>query len=195
MTGRGARINWTLWGSRGQVSIVRHSDVRADEHPIHPYPDLSRQLDDWVANPATRRTLTEIAQLIGRPYGGQIGHDRDLEIQLKRELESAFRRQELAILPFEQEFTIVDQRRGRDESPPPAPPPPSTERRKTWIEIELVDESGRPVPDERFAMELTDGSRKEGRLDGSGRARVDGIDPGTCEVWFPDRDASEWRLA
>jgi hypothetical protein len=32
-------------------------------------------------------------------------------------------------------------------------------------------------------------------LDSEGRARVDGIDPGTCKVSFPDRDAKDWKKA
>ncbi len=34
-----------------------------------------------------------------------------------------------------------------------------------------------------------------GYLDSNGRARIDGIDPGVCEVSFPDIDANEWRAA
>jgi len=29
-------------------------------------------------------------------------------------------------------------------------------------------------------------------LDGKGRARFTGIDPGTCQITFPDFDAKEW---
>ncbi|GBC93877.1 hypothetical protein HRbin15_02379 [bacterium HR15] len=68
-------------------------------------------------------------------------------------------------------------------------------KKKTWIEIELVDEQGNPVPNERYRLKLPDGSIREGRLDANGRARVDGIEPGTALVCFPDLDASEWRPA
>ncbi len=67
---------------------------------------------------------------------------------------------------------------------------------RTWIEIELIDEVTRePIPNERYRLKLPDGSIREGRLDANGRARVDGIVPGTAQVCFPDIDANEWRPA
>jgi hypothetical protein len=57
-----------------------------------------------------------------------------------------------------------------------------------WIEIELLDDDGKPVADERYFVELPDGSSLSGRTDGQGRARVGGVDPGTAKVSFPDLD-------
>ena len=62
-----------------------------------------------------------------------------------------------------------------------------------WIEIELVDEDGNPVPGEQYSITLPDGSVASGTLDGQGKARVDGIDPGTCQVTFPNLDQSVWK--
>jgi hypothetical protein len=59
-----------------------------------------------------------------------------------------------------------------------------------WIEIELVDDDGKPVADELYFVELPDGSSLTGRTDGEGRARVEGVDPGTAKVSFPDLDKS-----
>lgn len=59
-----------------------------------------------------------------------------------------------------------------------------------WIEIELVDDAGKPVAGELYFVELPDGSSISGRTDGEGRARVDGVDPGTAKVSFPDLDKS-----
>jgi hypothetical protein len=64
---------------------------------------------------------------------------------------------------------------------------------KTWIEIRLVDQDGKPVPNERYWMKLPDGSEQRGSLDDKGSARVEGIDPGTCMISFPDIDKREWR--
>ena len=68
---------------------------------------------------------------------------------------------------------------------------------KTWIEIVLVDEedSSRPLAFAKYRVELPNGSPREGLLDARGRARIEGIDPGTCHVTFPDLDASAWRRA
>jgi Rhs element Vgr protein len=67
------------------------------------------------------------------------------------------------------------------------------EKKLSWVEIELVDEEGGPVSSEKYVIELPDGTKKEGMLDSEGRARVEGIDPGTCNVSFPDRDPKDWK--
>lgn len=63
-----------------------------------------------------------------------------------------------------------------------------TPRGRSWIELALLDPDGKPVPDERYWIQLPDGAVREGRLDASGKARVEGIAPGECEVRFPDTD-------
>jgi hypothetical protein len=64
---------------------------------------------------------------------------------------------------------------------------------QSWIEIELVDDRGKPVPDEAYEIETADGVRRSGTLDWKGRAREEGIDPGRCKVRFPR--LHEWRVA
>lgn len=76
-----------------------------------------------------------------------------------------------------------------------APPPPPPEEKKTWVGIQLVDEDGEPVPYKRYVIELPDGSKREGMLDDKGIARINDVDPGTCQVSFPQFDASEWKAA
>ncbi len=66
---------------------------------------------------------------------------------------------------------------------------------KTWVEIELVDQDGNPVPNEKYRLVLPDGTVQEGTLDENGRAGAEGIDPGTCKVSFPDIHAKEWDPA
>jgi uncharacterized protein (DUF2345 family) len=69
------------------------------------------------------------------------------------------------------------------------------EDKKSWIEIELVDEEDNPVPGERYRIETPDGKVAEGTLDHHGFARVDGIDPGTCKITFPRLDREAWERA
>jgi uncharacterized Zn-binding protein involved in type VI secretion len=64
---------------------------------------------------------------------------------------------------------------------------------KVWVEIELLDESRKPVPNEPYRIELPDGSVTEGSTDDRGRARVDGIDPGNCKISFPSLDKRSWK--
>ena len=64
---------------------------------------------------------------------------------------------------------------------------------KSWIEIEMVDEEDEPVPGEKYKITLPDDSVAQGSLDNNGFARVDGIDPGTCKITFPELDKDAWE--
>ncbi|OPZ09559.1 MAG: Phage-related baseplate assembly protein [candidate division BRC1 bacterium ADurb.BinA292] len=65
--------------------------------------------------------------------------------------------------------------------------------KKSWIEIRLVDAKGKPVPGEAYELETSDGKTLVGTLDGKGRVRIEGIEPGTCMVCFPNRAPDEWQ--
>ena len=65
--------------------------------------------------------------------------------------------------------------------------------KKSWIEVELVDQKGKPVPHERYRVVPPDKKPIEGFLDELGLARVTGIDPGTCTISFPDLDGASWK--
>lgn len=62
-----------------------------------------------------------------------------------------------------------------------------------YIEIELLDDEGKPIADEAYFVELPDGSSKSGRTDAKGFARIDGVDPGTAKVTFPDLDKKSYN--
>jgi len=65
--------------------------------------------------------------------------------------------------------------------------------KKTWIEIELVGEDDKPIPKEKYVIELPDGAKKEGVLDDEGKARVEEIENKNCRVSFPDMDQEAWE--
>ncbi|MEP6538280.1 MAG: hypothetical protein ABJF23_23280 [Bryobacteraceae bacterium] len=65
--------------------------------------------------------------------------------------------------------------------------------KKHWIEIALVDENGNPVAGQAYKVRLPNGQEFIGTLDSRGQARIDGIDPGTCKVSFPDLDERSWN--
>ncbi len=85
------------------------------------------------------------------------------------------------------------------ETPTKAHKAPETEEedeeKTSWIEIELVDEEDEPVPSEKYEIKLPDDSVAKGTLDGDGFARVEGIEPGTCEITFPNLDKDAWEKA
>ena len=69
------------------------------------------------------------------------------------------------------------------------------EEEKSWVEIELVDEDGKPVPGERYRVETPDGKVAEGTLDEKGFARINRVKPGNCKVTFPKLDKDAWEKA
>ena len=86
---------------------------------------------------------------------------------------------------------------GSTKAPAHKPPKDKEEKKKkSWIEIELVDDDGEPVPGEPYRVTLPDGQTvAEGTLDQKGFARVDGIDPGSCKITFPNLERDAWHRA
>jgi type VI secretion system secreted protein VgrG len=74
-----------------------------------------------------------------------------------------------------------------------APAHAANPQKTHWIEIEMVDEDNKPVPGEPYAITLPDGSVASGTLDEKGFARIEGLDPGTCQVAFTNRGKDEWK--
>jgi hypothetical protein len=63
----------------------------------------------------------------------------------------------------------------------------------SWIEIELVGEDDEGIPGEKYKITLPDDSVAEGTLDEKGFARVEGFEPGTCKITFPELDKDAWE--
>jgi type VI secretion system secreted protein VgrG len=74
---------------------------------------------------------------------------------------------------------------------------PTSEENKVkthWIEINLVDDQGKPVAGEPYRVTLPDGTTvADGTLDEKGHARIDHVDPGSCKVTFPNSDKDAWE--
>jgi hypothetical protein len=64
----------------------------------------------------------------------------------------------------------------------------------TWVEIRLLQDDGTPAAGARYKITLPDGTVKEGTLDEDGLAGFDALDPGSCEVEFPDLPQDAARL-
>jgi len=87
-------------------------------------------------------------------------------------------------------------RSAASNAPTHNPNSPEAKKKPHWIEIQLVDEEGQPVAGEPYIVTLPDGSTvADGTLDEKGFARVEGIDPGTCKVTFPNLDKDAWDKA
>lgn len=87
---------------------------------------------------------------------------------------------------------------GSTSTKPYKPPKTNEEKakKKSWIEIQMIDEEKQPVPGRKYRVTLPDGETvAEGTLDQNGSARITGIEPGTCKITFPDLDQSAWEEA
>lgn len=85
-------------------------------------------------------------------------------------------------------------------SPIPKPEPVTEQLKlarpvKTWIEMEVVDDLGRPQPNQPYLCMLPDGRIETGTLDNRGRVRFDGIDPGNCVFTLTGLDQETWAKA
>lgn len=92
---------------------------------------------------------------------------------------------------------LNESRKGSDEEFS-SKPADSTEnscecQAKTWIEIQLLGEDDKPIANQKYEIELPDGTKKEGTLDKNGKARVAGIEKGECQVSFVDIDREAWE--
>ena len=63
-----------------------------------------------------------------------------------------------------------------------------------WIEIELVDKDGDPVPFEAYRVTLPDDSTVDGSLNEQGFVRISAIpQSGDCQIEFPRLHAKSWE--
>jgi hypothetical protein len=59
---------------------------------------------------------------------------------------------------------------------------------RDWIEIKLLDESGKPVAGAEYVVILADGTEIQGKLDNKGYALVKNVPPGPYWVKFPEHE-------
>ena len=101
---------------------------------------------------------------------------------------------------------VAQQRLRRGEPPPPRAPAPrpaqadaasdaNKSETKDWVALELVDKEGKPASLIRFCVAGADGVEHSGLTDTDGKARVEGLAPGSYTVTFPDLHGGEWEPA
>ena len=81
-----------------------------------------------------------------------------------------------------------------NNAPLPATTPEKAKEKKDWIEIILVDEEGKPLPNVRYRITPPGGDPpQEGRLNEHGQAGYYKIEAGECKITFPDLDGDAWE--
>jgi type VI secretion system secreted protein VgrG len=80
-----------------------------------------------------------------------------------------------------------------DQAPKHDPKSDENKDKTHYVEIELVDEAGRPVIGEAVRVTLPDGKTvAQGTTDEKGLVRITNIDPGSVQITFPDLDDQAW---
>lgn len=76
-----------------------------------------------------------------------------------------------------------------------APPSPTEWKGKelTWIELELVGMDDKAVTGELYEIVVPDGRVYRGSTDQNGVGRVEGFEPGSCRIRFPNLDQDAWE--
>ncbi len=183
------------WRVRGQlldlVVDVRVGEARDDD------PDSQRFLRTFLWEARQSRVEGTLVDVYRALYGAMpadwefarhdAGRRGPVFDGIARRLESAVRSGALRLRDGRTREVVVPLE-GMDEEvlgPEAAP--------TSWIEIELVDEAGDPVPEEPYALVTSDGRTRSGTLDWRGRAREEGIVPGDCKVTFTR--LHEWKAA
>lgn len=180
-----------LRGPIEDVLVVLAREL-GDHEPTRVLPQLFARtlLDDWIADPGARAALLAMYEATYGLHGfGERGVDlRDMHAYVRPHLEEALRRGDLVVLGVEE---LDEAREGEGEEPKDAGGGDEKEE-KTWIGIKLVDEKGRPVPRRKYRIKLPNFETREGTLDDKGEARINGIDPGDCEITFPRTHEEDW---
>ena len=193
-------FDFPTWTFRGAFASRRHlvaearfvpGERRADALP----PEIAAAaVDGWVRDPWGQRDLEDVAAALNRAPSRAFDA-RDAAIFVRQVVVDALRYGTLLAFEDRSAHAPIGGRRGAgDEVESAPPPPPRVEQveQKTWIEIRLADQDGEPIGGARYRLELPDGQVREGTLSKEGRARLSGIDPGSCAISFPDIDGGEW---
>jgi hypothetical protein len=167
------------------VAFRRGSQVGLPSAEAEAYASL---VPGWFegGDPFARDLLIDLGELLGVDADQGRGLPTTALVALVKE---AVQEGELVVRVHVESFEIH-----RAEERLEEPERVDTERRPTsWVAIRLVDDRGNPVPYKRYRIETPEGTTREGILDDQGRARVDGIEPGTCKVTFPGLDSRMWK--
>jgi len=165
------------------VASVRATD--AERGAALPQREASFRVRGWFAGAVDARVLAQLyalafAHTITEPRGadapGVLLRRVEEAVELGRLLVIARPRRQV-VVPLQNDDVVLG----------PVDEPTS------WIEIELIDDAGAPLPEEPYTIVTGDGRIRSGVLDWRGRAREEGIDAGDCKVTF--RRLHGWRAA
>ncbi len=82
---------------------------------------------------------------------------------------------------------------GGSDAPSHDPNAEENKEKTHWIEVQLLDDAGQPITSEAVEVTTPDGSVSGGTTDEKGVYRVEHIDPGNCQITFPNLDKDAWE--
>lgn len=179
------------------------------ESGAHPPAFADARLDRWLADPEHRAEVVRLYErLTGRssPNHNQLTL-RDLHRFVKPRIGRALKAGELTVLDHpglpppptaHNAWMPLD-----TDKPKPAPAPekkqekPKEEKKteKAWVEFQLVDPDGNGLRGHHYSIKLPDGTTRTGSTGTTGIAWIGDIDPGKCEITFPDLAPDVWEPA
>jgi hypothetical protein len=193
------RREWPIPPIVGKWVVVRWWELIEDEEVFYE-PSLIRiALRKWIQDTHGEMLLRQLCNGLWVDLGHRQFSPQVWETLLPR-LEDEFRLRRLALV----RQRSVPRGGGRPQEEAAAPlaqqsstgaSSQSSKKEKTWIAVRLIDVNGRPVPNERYRIVLPDRSTREGSLDEAGQVLVEQINPGQCDISFPDLDARDWSPA
>lgn len=178
----------TVWLDDGALELVPRRD-----------PSLRGAARVSVRDPAAARALASrvirragagaVIALLGSAVTAQRAARTDLDGALARALVRG------EVTAWRRVHRLPTRAEGAGEDAEPLVTQSDPSRGKTWIEIELLDMDGNPVPGEPYSITLPDGTVREGSLDARGRAYFGGLDPGEAQVRWTARDGDATETA
>ena len=207
------RKEWRLRDIRGEWIVLRWFDLAEGEELWKGPFSVSVLLNQWFSDSACRPVLRDLCwELWGGPAyrPDHLRRNRDLQALLIEEFHCG----RLLLIgpktPPPRGITGIRAGSGRDSNLAAILAASRAKqaaikqrddaarrasKQKTWVAIRLQDEKGQPIPDERYRVVLPDGSVQEGKLNAKGEAYFYEINPGQCQISFPDVHRSEWKSA
>lgn len=221
-TSEGPRFRRSWRFGRTGIEVIRRADLTAGERFFEDGRLFISALGRILSDPFERRTALRLYESIASrlPAGIANGETGRVRSAMEAALDAAFRSGLLVILMRTERVVELPVLRreaegwrttaqGAAEAKPNARAMSAgsgiadagsdedtvTTKVKTWVEVQLVDMDGNPMKSARYTIKLPDGSLQEGFLSREGIARYENIDPGMCEISFPDLDAEAWEPA
>jgi hypothetical protein len=187
-------FDWCVRGPLGEVVIELYPasapDPAAREASMR---ELAQLIYDFTyREPHARRVVREVyARLCGLHGSALRGDAFDIDpgspraAAMSRELTSAARAGSLVVRRRPLRRVTIPLEHVEEALGPEAEP-------IDWIEIELVDKDGKPVPNVEYRLECDDGRVRTGTTGLSGLVREEGLHGGNCKVSFPGLNPPDW---